>query len=66
MKEKVICYIMILDFFAASNSYDFLKSVLFKFAEKSDCERVNLSYFTLLWVGLARSRRKERLVVAQD
>ena len=39
---------------------------LFKFAEKSDGERVNLSYFTLLWVGLARSKRKERLVVAQD
>ena len=33
-----------MDLFAASNSYDFLKSVLFKFAEKSDGERVkNLS-----------------------
>ena len=31
-----------MDFFAASNSYDFLKSVLFKFAEKSDSERVKL------------------------
>ena len=28
------------NFLAASNSYDFLKSVLFKFAEKSDGERV--------------------------
>ena len=28
-------------FFAVSNSYDFLKSVLFKVAEKSDGERVN-------------------------
>ena len=42
MKEKVICYIMYMvamDFFAASNSYDSL-SVLFKFAVKSDRERV--------------------------
>ena len=29
-----------MDFFAASNSYDFIKSVLFKFAEKSDGESV--------------------------
>ena len=29
-----------MDFFAASNSYDFFKSVLLKFAEKSDGENV--------------------------
>ena len=54
------------DFFAASNSYDFFNQYCSNFAEKSDSERINLSYFTLLWVGLASSRRKERLVVAQD
>ena len=33
-----------MDFFAASNCYDFFKSVLFKFAEKSDGERVKDSH----------------------
>ena len=43
------------DFFAASILTIFLIST----AEKSDGERINLSYFTPLWVGLARSRRRK-------
>ena len=54
------------DFFAASNSYDFFNQYCSNLLKNLTGERINLSYFTPLWVGLARSRRKERLVVAQD
>ena len=40
-------------FFAASKFYDFFKSVLLKFAEKSDGERVNeLNYIHVLLLML--------------
>ena len=55
-----------MDFFAASNSYDFFNQYCSNLLKNPTVRGVNLSYFTLLWVGLARSRRKERLVVAQD
>ena len=38
-EEKIICYIMVFFFIIALNLF-FLKPVLFKFAEKSDGERV--------------------------
>ena len=45
MKERVICYIMIYGCYGLFCSLEFLrffKSVLFKFAEKSDGERVKV------------------------
>ena len=47
MKEKVICYIMIcgcFGLFCSLKFLRFLKSVLFKFAEKSDGERVKVTF----------------------
>ena len=54
MNEKVIRYI-IMYCFAASKFYHFFLSVLLKFAEKSDSERVNeLNYIHVLLLMLTR------------
>ena len=43
--------IWLIGLFCSLEFLQFFKSVLFKFAEKSDGERVKLSYFNLLCLG---------------
>ena len=48
MKEKVICYIMIMvamDLFCSLKFLRFFKSLMFNVSEKSDSERVKLEQF---------------------
>ena len=57
-------YMVAMDFFAASNSYDFFNQYCSNLLKNPTVRGLPLLFHSI--VGLARSRRKERLVMAQD